>query len=50
MQYIPDQYKIQQKYESVFLQNPIVLKLIPDNFKTEKMCEKALDRFPFVFK
>ena len=38
LKYIPG---VQEKYDEAVPRNPYKLKLVPDHFKTQEMCEKA---------
>ena len=39
--------KIQEMYNDAVSNNPAVLFLVPDHFKTEKMCSEALEIDPW---
>ena len=39
---VPDQYKIQQK---IVFKEPVMLKYCHDRYKTQEMCDKAVDAY-----
>ena len=43
----PDQYKTQMCIKAV-VRNLSSLRLVPDHFKTQEMCEKAVENNPYM--
>ena len=44
----PDNYKTLKISIGVIIKNPEMLKFVPDDLKTKKMCKNAIKKFPFV--
>ena len=39
----PDQYKTHEKWNKVVSKEPVMSKFCPDRYKTQKMCDEAVD-------
>ena len=48
LEFVPDQFEMQEMCKKVIEENPWCLKGIPDHFKTQGMCKKVIDEKPYT--
>ena len=46
LRYVLDQYWTQQMYDKAILENGGTLKSVPDCYKNQETCNKAVDNYP----